>query len=162
MTLRILVTAASVLLTAAATPDQSQRPCEIDRSQPQTFEQQLVGAACLMRQSGMSERGVSTVTAEMRLEQHEQQRIFSEIQANATALAKAAVADPFDVAAFETALRRVKEVQNAARSAAIDAEIRTFNSLSPADQRLYARLTFGPPVGDLRLGMPARPIDRSH
>jgi hypothetical protein len=113
-----------------------------------------------MRQSGMSPKGVSTVTTEMRLEQREQQRIFSEIQANSTVLAKAAVADPFDRAAFEGALRRAEEVQNAARSAAIDAEIRILESLSPADQRLYARLTYGPPVGDVKLGMPARPIDR--
>ena len=161
MGMRLIATATTLLLIAAADPVGSQQTCKFDRSQPQTFEQQLSGAACRMQQSGMSAEGITTVLAEMRSEQDVQRRIFAEMQTTGFDLARAAMANPFDSAAFEAALRKAKEVQDTSFSASIEAQIRVLHSLSPADQRLYARLNYGPPVGGVKLGMPTRPLTGS-
>jgi hypothetical protein len=156
--MQVLIALTGLFLTAGqAAPEQ--RMCEVNQAAnpEQSFEDQLAGAACVMRLRGMSEKGITTVVAGMRSEQRQQWAIFERTSEKLQALRKSAETDPFDPNTFEQGLREYKNTQASAYSAATEAEIAVFRTLSPADQRIYARLMHGT-EGGVRLGMPVRPM----
>jgi hypothetical protein len=159
MSERLIIAIAALFLTAAAQPSKIGQASIADQNAAaaqQAFDSQLSAAASFMRDNNMSAHGVSTVLAGMRSEQHEQWRIFQEGAEQQQAIRAAADAEPFNAAHFEAALKRYRDNDSSAVLSAVDAEIKILRSLSPQDQRVFARLMHTSSTA--RLGIPARPL----
>ena len=126
----------------------------------QAFDSQLSAATNAMRAKGMSEKGISTVIAGMRSEQHDQVRIFNETAQKSREIYAAADAQPFNPARFEIALKRLRDNEVAAHSTAFSAQIAILHALSLHDQRIFAQMSYSD--NRARLGMPARPMSGAH
>ena len=163
MTERMIVAIGALFLMAAAQHSNSGQASVADqnvRAAQQAFDAQQSAAATFMRDNNMTAKGVSTVLAGMRSEQHEQWRIFQESAAQERAIRAAADAAPFNAAAFEAALKRYRDSHSSAVLSALDAEIEIFRALSSKDQRVFARLMHTSAAA--RLGIPARPLKGSN
>ena len=156
----VVITAVASFLLFGAHRESDMQACaaKVRGEAVQSAEVKLSGAACVMRAEGMSQAGIELAVRSLRSNDEQQWKIFQEESELRSALVRAAQADPFDAAAFQSAFRRYKESLGSALPSATNSAMVLFQSLSPADQRIWARLSEGSDL-NIRIGFPARPTE---
>ena len=154
----VVITAIAGFLLFGAHRERDMQTCatKVRGEAVQNVEVMLSSAACVMRADGMSQAGIGLAVRSLRSNDEQQWKISQRQSELRSALVRAAEAHPFNAAAFQSAFRRYRESLGAALSSATNSEMVLFQSLSPADQRIWARLSEGSDL-NLTIGFPPRP-----
>lgn len=147
----------AILLLASPPPEQMTPLPEVKAAK--SYDDQMRELPKVLHQYGLSDAGIRVVVDGIRSEQAEIANVGRRVDGPLNAFVKAAESPHFNPKRFEAALRRYKAAQAAVRTISTDYEIAVFRALSPADQKVMARLMAG--SNGVMIGMPIRSLRKA-